>query len=236
MAPNPTGPERRFLASAMRCEQRSDGTRYLVGHAANYNVLSSDLGGWKERIMPGAFTRAIRERQDVRHTINHNPNLVLGRTAAGTTTLREDSQGLAFRTVLPSTSYAKDLVESVTRGDVNECSFTFHAVRQAWLNEPDPEDRSRTLAVRELHDVNLIDVSTVTYPAYPGTNTDLRSQWNRMFPHGIPAEVRSALRGQKIERMKPNQSRYSREYVEELLDAIENDIQYQCAKDALNRL
>lgn len=185
---------RSLKARELRAEKSDEGKRYLSGYAANYNVLSDDLGwGMRERIMPGAFTRAIKEKQDVRHLINHDPTLVLGRTKAGTTELSDDAKGLKFRTELPDTSYAADLYASVDRGDIDECSFGFVAVRTAWIEEPDPEDEKRIRCIRELHDVDLFDVSTVTYPAYPGTNTEAARSLRLLWPDGVPAEVRSHM-------------------------------------------
>ena len=172
----------------LRATKTDDGKQYLEGRAASYNVLSSDMGGWKERIMPGAFTRALK--QDVRHLINHDANLVLGRTAAGTLALSEDDRGLMFRTELPDTSYARDLAVSVERGDVNESSFSFMAVNTAWVEEPDSEDPKRSMIVRELRDLDLWDISTVTYPAYPETQTELNS---RAIPEDSPVEMRSRI-------------------------------------------
>ena len=195
---NPVREIRTLRVSELRSDKADDGKQYLSGYAANYNQMSEDLGwGLRERIMPGCFSRAIREKQDVRHLINHDPNRVLGRTAAGTTELSEDKKGLKFRTLLPDTSYARDLAASVERGDVNECSFGFMVNNSdpdnpgaIWREVPDPEDNSKLITVRELHDVNLMDVSTVTYPAYPKTNTALERS---LFPDGIPAEIRSHM-------------------------------------------
>jgi len=167
----------------VRAEKAGD-TEFLVGHAANFNVLSEDLGGWKERIMPGAFARALREGQDIRHLINHDPTMILGRTKSGTTVLSEDGAGLAYRTKLGGRSYERDLSISVERGDIGECSFGFYARKQKWVVEDG-------LDVRELHDVDLVDISTVTYPAYPGTQAALDTR--ALFPDGMPAELRDRL-------------------------------------------
>jgi len=64
------------------------------------------------------------------------------------------------------------------------------AVRTAWIEEPDPDDNKRQRSIRELHDVDLFDISTVTYPAYPGTNTAAERS---MFPDGVPVEIRSRM-------------------------------------------
>lgn len=208
--------EVRILKGEIRSENAA-GKPYLVGYAANYNVLSCDLGGWRERIMPGAFTRAIRERQDIRYLINHDPNQVLGRTAAGTLELGEDSKGLRFRCLIPGTTFARDLVESVQRGDVNACSFAFHCIADLWTSGPDGEGGETS--IREVRDVDLSDISTVAYPAYPGTNTavDIRSMFD-----GTPAEVRSHInRLVKQARSVDMQRRTREDRIKELLDEIE---------------
>lgn len=175
----------------LRATKAEDGKQYLEGRAASYNVLSESFGYWRERIVPGAFKRAVNDKQDVRHLINHDPTLVLGRTESGTLELAEDDQGLTFRTCLPNTDYAANLVELVTRGDVNECSFGFIAVNTAWVEEPDADNPKETMYVRELRDLDLFDISTVTFAAYPGTNTDVQT---RSIPSDAPSEFRSKLK------------------------------------------
>ena len=136
--------------------------------------------------MPGFFARALREGHDVRHLQNHDPNLVLGRTKAGTTVLREDAKGLAFETRLGNRSYERDLAESVARGDVDEMSFGFIVSKggERWVKD-------NGIEVRELLDGDLVDIATVTYPAYPGTSAGIDSR--ALFPHGAPAELRSRV-------------------------------------------
>jgi hypothetical protein len=181
--------ECRLRAAEIRHEQLA-GRRCLRGYAAIYNVLSDDLGGWRERIMPGAFTRALEENQDVRHLVNHNVNLVLGRTKTGTTTLRQDAKGLAFETWLGNRTYDLDLAESVGRGDVDAMSFGFVARRENWTAERVPDSEER-IEVRELCDLDLFDISTVTYPAYPATSAGIDSR--ALFPYGPPLELRRRL-------------------------------------------
>lgn len=199
--------ELRFIqATELRAETDGD-KQYLTGYAARYDTLSRDLGGWQERIKPGAFTRALKEKQDVRKLINHDPNLVLGRTKSKTLELSEDNKGLKFRCLMPDTSYARDLMESVNRGDINECSFAFSVhndgerAGQSWTDADDEgaDSMYSPRCIRELHDLDLYDVSTVTYPAYPGTSSEMSLR--SLFPEGMPAEVREQLRAKKTKKV-----------------------------------
>lgn len=204
--------EFRFIQGELRAEQDGE-KQYLTGYAARFNVLSQDLGYFRERIAPGAFTRSLQEKADVRKLINHDPNLVLGRTKAGTLELSEDDKGLKFRFEMPDTSYARDLMESVRRGDINECSFGFMVRKQTWMEDDDPEEES---CIRELNDVDLFDVSTVTYPAYPETNSKIdRSQaayeMRSLFPDGLPMEIQQHLESRKKENGAEEQNNWKQQ-------------------------
>jgi hypothetical protein len=165
--------ERRFLNGI---ELRTTGAGKLEGYGAVFNSPSEDLGGFTETILPGAFERAIREGQNVLCLFNHNVNFVLGRTKSGTLRLVEDRLGLNFECDLPASQTGRDLHTLVERGDINGCSFSFAAVRDAW---------SRDGKRRELQDVDLFDVGPVTSPAYLGTSVSARSLW----PDGVPLAV-----------------------------------------------
>ena len=197
--------ERRFAPSQLRAVQpthfsNSPGT--LVSYAATYNVLSSDVGGFKERCAPGCFDRSIRNGDDVVQLINHSPDLVCGRRKAGTLRISSDQKGLRSECDLPDTTYARDLMVSVQRGDIAECSFAFIVDDDEWANEQDLDNRGQSIPVRTLKSVRLADCSYVTSPAYPNTSIKpmepgiepLRSHsFNELFPNGVPAEVRSRV-------------------------------------------
>ncbi len=140
--------------------------RHLVGYAAVFNELSEDLGGFQEKITPGAFTNTIQDA-DVRALFNHDPNIVLGRTKSGTLALSEDEKGLRIDVTLPDTQAANDLVISVERGDIDQMSFGFRVVQDQWLQEGDQ-------TTRILIEVELFDISPVTFPAYPQTSVQAR--------------------------------------------------------------
>lgn len=137
------------------------------GYAAVFNTLSEDLGYFREKIRLGAFSNAIKN-DDVRALFNHDENFVLGRNRAGTLRMKEDEQGLWFEVDIPNTQWAKDLLESVKRGDISQCSFGFRVLSDDWYQEGGA-------TIRELKDVKLYDVSVVTYPAYTQTSVQERS-------------------------------------------------------------
>lgn len=158
--------ERRFVkASEFRIDGAA-GARKLIGHAAVFNALSEDLGGFREKIAPGAFAASIAA-DDIRALFNHDPNFVLGRNVAGTLKLAEDETGLAMSCDLPDTQAARDLVVSIERGDITGQSFSFNTISDEWnMVEGD--------TVRTLLAVRLWDVSPVTFPAYPQTDAAMR--------------------------------------------------------------
>lgn len=159
-----------------------DGVRKFVGYAAVFNSLSHDLGGFREKINPGAFKRAIQAQQDVKALFNHDDNVILGRSSAGTLSLAEDAYGLRYEVPYDETDPDHQRVMSkVKRGDIRGSSFAFRVNGKSgerWerRNENGVDVRERTLL-----DLDLFDVSPVTTPAYPATDVAVRSmkQWEQ---------------------------------------------------------
>lgn len=141
----------------------------IVGYAARFNELSSQLGFFKEKIAPGAFA-AVVEENDVRALFNHNEDHVLGRTSAGTLKLYEDEFGLRYE-ILADTeqTFVSDLLKRIERGDVRESSFGFILGDDEWNDEASPPVRTILSVSR------LFDVGPVTFPAYPTATANVRS-------------------------------------------------------------
>lgn len=140
----------------------------LSGHAAVFNHRAR-IGNFDEELHRSAFDKALTG--DVPALVNHEPSKVLGRTTSGTLRLSTDDSGLYFEIPkLPNTTYANDLRESVSRGDINGMSFGFI---------PGLFTRGRAAMGRQLRShtsiERLLDISPVTYPAYTGTDLLLRS-------------------------------------------------------------
>jgi len=151
------------------CELRvTSNHRNLSGYAAVFNSLSEDLGGFCEKIRPGAFTRSLRDidKHPVSFLWAHNPEKPLASTKNGTLTLSQDSRGLKFVAHPPPTTWSKDARESVKSGLVTQCSFGFRVRDDKWTNGG---------TRRELTDLQLIEISAVVNPAYTQTEIQARN-------------------------------------------------------------
>lgn len=150
--------------------QTRDGTEnesvLISGYAAVFNSKTSIGSYFEEVIAPGAFSKAISDNGDIRALFNHDWNNVLGRTKSGTLRLVEDNRGLKFDVELPNTTVARDLAESMRRGDINQCSFGFYPVEETWDYSVEP-------AIRTITEVELFEISVVSIPAYEDTEVSL---------------------------------------------------------------
>lgn len=180
--------ERRFVKGG-QLRKSAGGKPGIEGYASVFNQ-DYDTGWFVETIKPGAFARALAEKQDVRCLFNHDPNNLLARTKSKTLRLSEDSAGLHFEADLnPETRVSADVQAMIDRGDLDGCSFGFQVRKCSWREVVDEEGRAT--AYRDIEDVDLFDVGPVTYPAYEGTSVGARSLW----PAGVPAEIRSHVPG-----------------------------------------
>lgn len=144
-----------------------DGNLYIEGYFAVYNSRYDLWDGAYETIAPGAFEGETRG--DVRALCNHDTTLVLGRTTAGTLTLRTDEVGLWGSIIVNQADQdAMNLYERVKRGDVSQCSFGFDIVDQ------DVQYMDGEPTVWTIKKVRLYEVSVVTFPAYQDTSVNVR--------------------------------------------------------------
>ena len=123
---------------------------------------------------------------DIRALWNHDTNLPLGRTKAGTLRLDVDSHGLRVEIDPPDTQAGRDAVESIKRGDVDQMSFAFDVLEDEW----DQDDQQQL--IRTLRKVKLYEVSPVTFPAYTGTSVSARADSAFGDMPAIPDRFRGA--------------------------------------------
>jgi HK97 family phage prohead protease len=169
----PVGQREERQVAFSSCEIRKSGEKRLfVGHAAVFDELSVDLGGFRERIQRGAFRKVLSRSPDVRFLKNHDVNFIFGRTKAGTLRLKEDPKGLWVENDLPDTEAARDFATSVERGDIDGMSFSF---RVRPLGEDHWEEEDGELVRTIISFGELFDVGGVVFPAYPQTDAAVRT-------------------------------------------------------------
>lgn len=143
----------------------ADGKRRIVQRAVPFGELSVDLGGWREVIVAGAFDIS----GDIRALWQHKSDQVLGRTTNGTLALRAETDGIYSEIDPPDTSWARDALTSIERGDVTASSFGFFVEDDEWV-------MTEKEIIRRVIRARLQEVSPVTFPAYLLTSTAVREQ------------------------------------------------------------
>lgn len=160
--------------TVMRADDDTSNQKQLRGLAIVFNSRSVDMGFY-EFIRPRAADRMMAERPDIRGLWNHDSSLTIARYSAGTLRYEKTSRGVAVEYDPPS--WARGHVESVDRRDITGQSFGFYAIEDDWwLEESYPH--------REINDMDVIETSIVSFPAYEGTtiravNADARSVWEQ---------------------------------------------------------
>jgi HK97 family phage prohead protease len=156
-----------FAAVEERQDQDSD-TLLFTGYASVFDKpygVRDSRGAYNETIKPGAFKKTLQEQDDVRFLVNHD-GIPLARTSSGTLNLEEDEYGLFVRAELdPSNPTVAEVASAMKRGDLNEMSFAFAAMRDDFNQNGDE---------RTVSEARLYDVSVVTYPANPWAGAKLR--------------------------------------------------------------
>lgn len=176
----------------------------LIGYGALFNT-PTQLPGFKEQVRAGAFQRSLRN-DDIKFLWNHDTNIVLGSSKAGTLRLAEDSRGLKFVCDLPATRSAAEYHESVRRGDVSGVSWGFQVGKEGQVWSEERAADGSYFALRTLTDfARVTDVSPTPFPAYQGTEIQARS----LKVDGldvVPVELRSRV--DQLNRVRPPAKKY----------------------------
>lgn len=155
------GEEAEFRTMEIRADESND--LVIEGYAAVFEQ-ETDLGIFREKVNRGAFENVLED--DVRLLLNHD-GAPLARTTNGSLKVWTDDAGLKYRATLSDTQAGRDLYKMIQRGDISQSSFAFTIKDQEWN-----EDHS----LRSIKEVGkLLDVSPVTYPAYPTASVSARN-------------------------------------------------------------
>lgn len=173
---------RRINVNEFEIRDAADGNgMQFSGYAAVFNSPSQPLP-FTERIAPGAFSRSLRSRNEIKMFVNHDTSRVLASKRAGTLRLVEDQHGLRVDADLPDTTDGRDMAVLLKRGDVDSMSFGFSVPKGGDSWSDDGQNR-------ELREVRLHEVSLVTaWPAYQATTASVRSLDGLVDATGLEAE------------------------------------------------
>ena len=153
---------RELRAFPVALELRREGQKAYIEGMIPYGVLSEDLGGYREKIAPSAFTRTLNAGSDVKLLWAHDEREILASTAAGTMRLESRADGLHFSALAPTSAASR--VETIERGDCRNVSFGF--IPDQGVVKWEGEVRTVTAA-------RLLEISVgVAFPAYPDAHAD----------------------------------------------------------------
>lgn len=159
--------------------------RVVEGYFALYEQETELFPNSYEIISKGAFDNTLNN--DIRALWNHNTQYVLGRSKNGSLQLQADEKGLFGTIKLPKTQYAEDLYELVNRGDIDQASFGFDILEEEFEELANGGYRWRIKQI-ELH-----EISVVTFPAYENTSVKARSKQIEKFEERKLQETKDAL-------------------------------------------
>jgi len=158
---------RSFTATDMVMRDMNDGFTF-EGIASVVNTgyhVRDQWGDYTETILPGAFNRTLKQKADVRLLVNHS-GVPLARSKSGTLKLTADPNLRATATLDPSNPTVQEIRSAMNRGDLDQMSIGFRVRDEEWSSD---------YSQRSIKEIELFDVSVVTYPASPTTSAQLRS-------------------------------------------------------------
>lgn len=158
-----------FKSSFRTLEDKDNEKLFLEGYFIRYGEETKLYDGCYEEVKRGAATQSIK-KNDIRCLFNHDTGSVLGRTGNGTLTLREDEKGIFGRVEINQQDpQAMSVYAKVQRGDIDSCSFGFYIEKES--------NEKRDDGVKFfLEEVDVFEVSAVTFPAYPQTEVSARTR------------------------------------------------------------
>ena len=175
----------------LQIETRASGREAIRGLAIPYNRLSLDLGGFRERILPGSFDKVLnrqRGRGEILSYYNHNSDMLLGRESAGTLEIIADDRGISYVVEPPDTSAGRDVLALVRSRNLRGSSFAFTVSQKGGERFTNDENGK---AVREIVEASgLYEVGPVNVPAYGSATSAVVAQ--RSYAAWLAAQANEA--------------------------------------------
>ena len=169
---NANAPRDSLLRKVSFRAEATDGLT-LEGYAAVFDdpaMIDSWEGTFRERIMPGAFTKTISERSPVL-MFDHGQHPMVGSIPIGTiTALREDSHGLYVKAKLNDNWLVEPVRDAIRGGSIDGMSIRMSVIKDDWSVGQDH------VASRTINEVALAELGPGVFPAYENTNVSVRSR------------------------------------------------------------
>lgn len=152
-----------------------DAQDYVEGIGIVYDTEVEIWPGFFEKIRSGALSDSLKDGSVKKSFFNHNPSFVLSTTESDPALeLKDESDGLRFKSPIPDTTYGNDLRENLKRKNVRGASFSFDVDKEDEIITIDEKDNWH----REITKATLYEIGPVTNPAYESTEVSLRSVEN----------------------------------------------------------
>lgn len=182
--------------------------RTITGYAILFNTPSAAL--WsdddseaREVIAPEAITKELLDGCDIKFTMFHDRQIILGRSNKGSGTLEYfvDEKGVGFNLELPDSPNGNEALSAVKRGDISGCSFAFST--KYW----DSDFVERTVEVKNARSIITYTVRNVTGiydftlaadPAYPDTSVEAREFTGALRDSAKPGDTELQPDSEKI--------------------------------------
>lgn len=167
---------------------KDNSDKILEGYFIRFNEETELMKGMYEEVDSNSISKSL-ENNDIRFLFNHDTGVVLGRTGNKTLELKVDEEGLFGRaTINQNDKQAMDILARVERGDINACSFGFNILDEEVVNRDDGSVKF------VLKDIDLHEVSVVTFPAYPTTSIQARKKDLKQYKQRKLDSLKSKLK------------------------------------------
>jgi len=156
-------------------KSEEDTQEYVEGVGIVYDKEVEIWQGFFEKIRSGALSDSLKDGSVKKSFFNHNPSFVLSTTESDPALeLKDEADGLRFKSPIPDTTYGNDLRENLKRKNVRGASFSFDVDKEGEIITVDEKGNWH----REITKATLYEVGPVTNPAYESTELNLRSVEN----------------------------------------------------------
>lgn len=165
-------------------DSNEKGIGKIEGYFALYGTPSEPIyGSYVWELADGIFEKALKEKKDQTLLAHHDFEQVLGARDSKTAKFKADAEGLFGSCDIPDTTYGRNLLVSMKRGDIKATSFGFIILDYKYLQAKGQLDKQM------ITEVELWEGSVVTVPRFSAT----KGRVNAILPAGLTAPLEASL-------------------------------------------